>query len=95
MRPHIDHAQVNDLIEEHGMWGEHPDYPSERWRLLVSNDVMRLGYWDWVAFRLSVDNLSARQREDVPLSHVDPAELKGFPVYDPEAGKIKHKKLED
>lgn len=31
-----------------GMWGVHPDYPSDKWKDEVSSGDTRLGYWSWV-----------------------------------------------
>lgn len=37
------------LKQEHGRWGEHPDYPHEDWAREASKNATRLGYWEWVA----------------------------------------------
>jgi hypothetical protein len=42
-----------ELIEEYGYWGEHPDHPCQQWMEDVSNEGTRMGYWDWVIERES------------------------------------------
>lgn len=37
-----------DLIDEFGVWGEHPDWPVEDWQYEVANGDTRSGYWVWV-----------------------------------------------
>ena len=43
---------VRLIIAKYGYWGEHPDYPAEDWRHLISSCDSRLGYWDWVRQQL-------------------------------------------
>ena len=40
---------ADQLREQHGQWGEHPDHPLRDWQHEVENDYTRSGYWDWVA----------------------------------------------
>lgn len=40
------------LIEEHGVWGAHPDFSVEDWKTEVENDDTRAGYWAWVATQI-------------------------------------------
>jgi hypothetical protein len=40
---------IEAISEAHGgYWGEHPDFPSEDWRLEVASGYVRRGYWEWV-----------------------------------------------
>jgi len=41
-------ANEQALIEKHGVWGEHPEYPIADWKYHVDNDEERRGYWGWV-----------------------------------------------
>lgn len=43
------YTEAFSLIDERGMWGEHPDYPVQDWQSQVADDDTRLGYWQWVA----------------------------------------------
>lgn len=38
-----------DLVEQYGVWGNHPQYQAEEWRREVANEDTRLSYWNWVA----------------------------------------------
>jgi len=55
------HAEVIDLADEHGHWGDHPPLDSglgvssEDWACEVAESSIRLGYWDWVASQLELD----------------------------------------
>lgn len=40
---------ADQLREQYGQWGEHPDHPLRDWQHEVENDYIRSGYWDWVA----------------------------------------------
>ncbi len=42
------------LVAQHGVWGEHPDYPVADWQLMVANDETRQGYWEWIASELEL-----------------------------------------
>ena len=44
--------QLDDKYNPEG-GGEHPDYTREEWRWEVGEDHTLLGYWQWVAHRLS------------------------------------------
>lgn len=46
------------LIERHGVWGEHPEFPVSDWRYQVANNDDRRGYWGWV-----IGQLECRQDE--------------------------------
>lgn len=39
---------AEQLREQYGQWGEHPDHPLQDWQHEVENDYTRSGYWDWV-----------------------------------------------
>lgn len=43
------------LREKHGTWGEHPDYPFADWQREVEEDSTRLGYWQWVANKIDLE----------------------------------------
>ena len=43
------------LIEEHGYWAVHPDFPREDWAHSVQNDDTRCSYWQWVVKQISVE----------------------------------------
>lgn len=36
------------LIKEHGIWGEFAEFPPRDWMYEVANGDTRLGYWAWV-----------------------------------------------
>jgi hypothetical protein len=37
------------LIEQYGVWGEHPEWPFEDWAYQIAQQETRRSYWDWVA----------------------------------------------
>ena len=41
------------LIQEYGFWGSHPDYPDLEWQDEIVNGNTRLGYWRWVESQLA------------------------------------------
>lgn len=43
---------ANQLKEQYGTWGEHPDYPRADWQYLVANGDTHIGYWEHVANEL-------------------------------------------
>jgi len=43
------HIEADDLIEQYGIWGEHPDHPRGDWQYEVACSDTQLGYWEWVA----------------------------------------------
>ena len=43
------------LEEQYGYWGLHPDYPLSDWQAEVINNETRYGYWRWVEARLAED----------------------------------------
>ncbi len=47
----VDYASISVGIDDNlyadGLWGEHPDFPSEDWRYEVNNEDTVLGYWEW------------------------------------------------
>ena len=47
--------QIRDYKELHGVWSDHPDFPSSDWKEEVANDETRLGYWDWVQNAMEQD----------------------------------------
>jgi hypothetical protein len=44
---------AQQLIEEHGYWGEMPGHPVADWQYEVANNDSRRGYWEWVAARMA------------------------------------------
>ncbi|MHD0294308.1 hypothetical protein [Rhodococcus qingshengii] len=40
------------LVEQFGVWGEHPSHPARDWQHEVADGDTRLGYWAWVAAQL-------------------------------------------
>jgi hypothetical protein len=46
------------LIEEHGYWAVHPDFPLEDWQESARNDDTRTSYWEWVVKQISVEGES-------------------------------------
>lgn len=43
------HPSLLELAKQFGgVWGEHPQYPVNRWRDAINHDATRLGYWEWV-----------------------------------------------
>ena len=38
---------------------EHPDFPVSDWQDEVTDGDTRLGYWEWVALRISAENVRA------------------------------------
>ena len=38
-----------------GVWGNHPRYDVEDWKYRVSNGDTRLGYWEWVAVQIEME----------------------------------------
>ncbi|AMK23232.1 MULTISPECIES: hypothetical protein [Sphingomonadaceae] len=47
------------LSKFHGAWGALPDHPVTDWQYEVANGDTRLGYWDWVVIRQTVDDCVA------------------------------------
>lgn len=45
-----------ELIDEYGVWGEHPAYPVDDWQAEVENDETRQGYWEWVEYLLDLSD---------------------------------------
>jgi hypothetical protein len=43
---------AQQLRDEYGSQGEHPEYPVKEWKARVANSDMREGYWEWVAEQL-------------------------------------------
>jgi hypothetical protein len=46
---------VDELREQFGHWGDHPVHPVSEWKQEVQADNTRLGYWQWVATLLEVE----------------------------------------
>ena len=38
----------SDILDLHGVWGEHPCFPRNDWKTEVQNDDTVLGYWQWL-----------------------------------------------
>lgn len=49
--------QLREKYDTEDGWGNHPDpvYDMAEWRREVENEDTRLGYWDWVAGRLFLE----------------------------------------
>ena len=47
--------RVDELREQFGHWGDHPVHPVSEWKQEVQADNTRLGYWQWVATLLEVE----------------------------------------
>jgi len=45
-----------ELIEIHGVWGEHPTWSVADWKYEVDNDDTRAGYWDWVSSNIDANS---------------------------------------
>lgn len=43
---------AQQLREQFGYWGDHPDHAPEDWAYEVANCDTRQGYWDWVAAKV-------------------------------------------
>ena len=43
----------DNLSEQYGYWGEHPEYPYSDWQTEVELNATRQGYWEWVAEQIS------------------------------------------
>lgn len=46
-----------------GVWGEHPQYPVNKWREAINQDATRLGYWEWVKAEMD-------SNRPAPVEHV-------------------------
>lgn len=46
---------ADELRNQYGIWGSHPDYPVGTWKDEVAADETRQGYWAWVAKMLAMD----------------------------------------
>ena len=42
------------LTAQHGVWGEHPTWPSQDWKYEVDNGDTRIGYWEWVVQQMEL-----------------------------------------
>ena len=48
---------IEQMAAQHGgYWSEHPNYPSEDWKLLAANNETRRGYWEWVEAQIANAN---------------------------------------
>ena len=43
-----EHLTAQELKEQYGYWGSHPDFPITDWVAEVTNNETRSGYWSWV-----------------------------------------------
>lgn len=41
--------------EHHGTWGDHPQHLVSDWQYEVEYDDTRLGYWEWVANEITLN----------------------------------------
>ena len=48
--------EARKMIEEHGYWGEHENYPVEEWRNETDVDDTRQSYWEWVFCKLEEED---------------------------------------
>lgn len=46
---------ANQLADEYGVWGNHPEYPVRDWKNQTKNDDTRCGYWQWVEQQIEMD----------------------------------------
>ena len=46
---------VDELREQFGHWGDHPVHSVSEWKQEVRAGNTRLGYWQWVATLLEVE----------------------------------------
>ena len=46
---------ANQLADEFGIYGNHPEYPVRDWKYEVENGDTRLGYWAWVENMIEVN----------------------------------------
>lgn len=49
---------ADELREQFGHWGDHPVHPVSEWKQEVQVDNTRLGYWEWVAILLELEEES-------------------------------------
>ena len=45
---------VDELEDEYGLHGEHPEFSRETWKAEVACDCCQNGYWQWVAGEVAV-----------------------------------------
>jgi hypothetical protein len=46
---------ASDLKESYGHWNSHPVYRVSDWMEIVSYGDTRLGYWEWVADQIELE----------------------------------------
>ena len=49
---------ADELREQFGHWGDHPVHPVSEWKQEVQADNTRLGYWEWMAILLELEEES-------------------------------------
>jgi len=50
-------TEITEVIQRQtngGIWGNHPRYPAALWQDCVHDGDTRLGYWEWVANRIDM-----------------------------------------
>lgn len=56
---------AHSLKESHGgIWEEHDQFSVDRWQEEVSNDDTRLGYWEWVANEIDLQQEQSSEPDD-------------------------------
>lgn len=48
-----DISVAEEFSEKYGYWSEHPEHPRSGWIFDAVNEDTQLGYWEWVADRIS------------------------------------------